>query len=68
MESLQNLKTELIQWSYQPADSAARMTLSDARAHLESDAFEKWRKWRDTQSELLQGINGRLDVLIKAPR
>lgn len=68
MASLQNLKTELMQWSHQPAESAAGMTVSDARAHLESDGFESWRKWRDAQTDFLHGICGRLDALIKAPR
>lgn len=44
------------------------MTVSDARAHLESDGFESWRKWRDAQTDFLHGICGRLDALIKAPR
>lgn len=66
--SLQNLLSELMQWSQQPADVAKAMTVSDAKAHLESDAFEKWMKWRDHQSELLRGICDRLDALIKARR
>lgn len=57
-----------MQWSHQPAESAAGMTVSDASAHIESEAFEKWRKWRDEQGDLLRGICGRLDALIKAPR
>lgn len=66
MASLNNLRVELIKYAGQPFDVATRMTISDARDVLDSDAFDNWKKARDNDTAIQLGICGRLDTLIKA--
>lgn len=63
--SLQNLRVELIKYADQPFDVASRMTVSDAKSVLDSDAFEEWKKSRDNQTAIQLAIVSRLDALIK---
>jgi hypothetical protein len=63
--SLQNLRVELIKYADQPFDVASRMTVSDAKSVLDSDAFDDWKKARDNQTAIQLGICSRLDALIK---
>ena len=65
MVSLQNLRVELIKYADQPFDVASRMTISEAKSVLDSDAFENWKKSRDNQTAIQLGIISRLDALIK---
>lgn len=65
MVSLQNLRVELIKYADQPFDVASRMTVSDAKSVLDSDAFEDWKKSRDNQTAIQLAIVSRLDALIK---
>lgn len=65
MVSLQNLRVELIKYAGQPFDVASRMTISDAKSVLDSDAFEDWKKSRDNQTAIQLAIVSRLDALIK---
>jgi hypothetical protein len=63
--SLQSLRVELIKYADQPFDVANRMTISDAKSVLDSDAFENWKKSRDNQTAIQLAIVSRLDALIK---
>lgn len=65
MVSLQSLRVELIKYADQPFDVASRMTISDAKSVLDSDAFENWKKSRDNQTAIQLAIVSRLDALIK---
>ena len=65
MVSLQSLRVELIKYADQPFDVANRMTISEAKSVLDSDAFENWKKSRDNQTAIQLAIVSRLDALIK---
>jgi hypothetical protein len=64
LESLINLKADLVLSCGQPIDVAGRITLSDARNFFASKPFENWKKTRDHGFKLTMAMIGRLDVVI----
>jgi hypothetical protein len=65
LESLQNLKTDLIKYDGQQWDVAGRVTASDATAHFKSKSYENYKKGKENELKAMYAINENLGTLIK---
>lgn len=66
MESLINLRADLVLFCGQQMDVAGRIKLSDAKAFFDSKRYTEWKKSKDHEARVQAAIVERLNGVIEA--
>ncbi|WP_313453285.1 hypothetical protein [Stutzerimonas nitrititolerans] len=66
MESLINLRTDLVLFCNQPLDVAGRVTQSDAKNFFDSKRYADWKKLKDHEYRMQSAMIDRLNGVIES--